>query len=119
MKDFINKVVNTKFKEVKLPTGETAKRLYITNEGKEYVVGKTFLTETMSNNIRNKELVETMKIASEVNEWFPKAIFDRIEEGKHHNFKFKVFYATFNNKKIECKVKLTKENILYTMRIVK
>lgn len=119
MKDFINEVVNTKFKEVKLPTGETAKRLYITNEGKEYVVGKTFLTETMSKNIRNKELVETMKIASEVNEWFPKATFDRTEEGKHHNFKFKVFYATFNNKKIECKVKLTKENILYTMRIVK
>lgn len=119
LKEFIKETVATKFKEVKIETGETARRLYINNNGQEYVVGKTFLTETMAKNIRNRKLSETLQIASEVNEWFPNAKFERLEDGEHHDFKFKVFSATYKGKKIECKVKLTKESILYTMRLLK
>ena len=49
---------------------------------------------------------------------FPNAKFERIENGKHHKFQFKVFSATFQGKQIECKAKLTSENILYTMRLL-
>lgn len=118
LKEFIKKTVANKFKEVKIETGETARRLYLSNNGEEYVVGKTFLTETMAKNIRNRKLSETLQVASEVNEWFQDAKFERIENGEHHDFKFKVFSATYKGKKIECKVKLTKENILYTMRFI-
>lgn len=72
----------------------------------------------MAKNIRNSKLSETLQVASEVNEWFQDAKFERIENGEHHDFKFKVFSATYKGKKIECKVKLTKENILYTMRFI-
>ena len=72
----------------------------------------------MAKNIRNRRLSETIQIAADVNEWFPTAIFDRIEDGNHHDFQFKVFHATYQGKRIECKAKLTSENILYTMRLL-
>lgn len=118
LNELIRKTVQEKFKEVELPNGDTAKRLYLSNGGEEYVVGRDFLSETMSKNIRNKRLSETIQIATNANEWFPSATFNRIEDGIHHKFQFKVFNATYQGRKIECKVKLTSENILYTMRIL-
>lgn len=117
-REFIDETLRNKFKEVKLPNGDTARRLYLKNDGREYVVGRNFFSETMAKNIRNKRLKETLEVAANVNEWFPTATFDRIEEGKHHDFSFKVFRATYHGKRIECKVKLTSEQILYTMRLL-
>ena len=47
------------------------------------------------------------------------AEFVRVEKGIHHNFNFKVFIANVEGVYVECKVKMTSENILYTMRIIK
>ena len=118
-REYIKEIVNTKLKEVELPNGTTSKRLYLQNGNTEYVVGREFFNETMAKNIYNKKLNETLQLAADVNEWFPNAIMDCEEEGKHHDFKFRVFHATYKGKKIECKVKLVKENIIYTMRILK
>lgn len=118
LRKFINETIQKKFKEVELPDGQTAKRLYLKNAGEEFVVGKNFFSETMAKNIRNKKLSETLQVAANVNDWFPNAKFERIENGKHHKFQFKVFHATFQGKQIECKAKLTSENILYTMRLL-
>lgn len=118
-REYIKEIVNTKLKEVELPNGTTSKRLYLQNGNTEYVVGREFFNETMAKNIYNKKLNETLLLAADVNEWFPNAVMDCEEEGKHHDFKFRVFHATYKGKEIECKVKLVKENIIYTMRILK
>ena len=118
LREFINKTIQEKFKEVELSDGQTARRLYLKNAGEEFVVGRNFFSETMAKNIRNIRLSETLQIAANVNDWFPNAKFERIENGKHHKFQFKVFSATFQGKQIECKAKLTSENILYTMRLL-
>lgn len=118
LREFINETIQEKFREVRLPNGDTARRLYLENGGEEYVVGRNFFSETMAKNIRNRRLSETLQVAADVNEWFPTAIFDRIEDGNHHDFQFKVFHATYQGKRIECKTKLTSEKILYTMRLL-
>ncbi len=118
LRELINDTLQKKFKEVQLPDNQTANRLYLKNNGEEFVVGKNFFSETMAKNIRNKKLSETIQVAINIDEWFPSAEFVGIEEGKHHNFQFKVFHATYKGKRIECKAKLTSENILYTMRLL-
>ena len=118
-RDYIKDIVNTKLKEVELPNGTTSKRLYLQNNNTEYVVGREFFNETMAKNIYNKKLNETLQLAADINEWFHNAIMVREEDGKHHEFKFRVFHATYKGNKIECKVKLVKESIIYTMRILK
>lgn len=118
LRELINETLQEKFREVELPDGQTARRLYLNNNNEEFVVGRNFFSETMAKNIRNRRLSETIQIAADVNEWFPTATFDRIEEGNHHDFQFKVFHATYQGKRIECKAKLTSENILYTMRLL-
>lgn len=118
LREFISETIQEKFREVRLPNGNTARRLYLVNGGEEYAVGRNFFSETMAKNIRNRRLSETIQIAADVNEWFPTATFDRIEDGNHHDFQFKVFHATYQGKQIECKAKLTSEKILYTMRLL-
>ena len=118
LRELISETVQEKFREVQLPDGQTARRLYLVNNGEEFVVGRNFFSETMAKNIRNRRLSETIQIATDVNEWFPTATFDRIEDGNHHDFQFKVFHATYQGKRIECKAKLTSEKILYTMRLL-
>lgn len=89
LREFINETMQTKFREVELPDGQTARRLYLNNNNEEFVVGRNFFSETMAKNIRNRRLSETIQIAADVNEWFPTATFDRIEEGNHHDFSSK------------------------------
>jgi len=106
--------------EVELRTGK-AKRLYIknTNINEDVILNKGFFSETFAKNFYNKKLAETMQLATRIGEWFPLAEFVRVEKGIHHNFNFKVFIANVEGVYVECKVKMTSENILYTMRIIK
>ena len=111
---------DTHLPEVELQTGK-AKRLYIknTNTGDEVVLNKGFFSETFAKNLYNKKLAETMRLATRIEEWFPAAEFVRKEKGKHHKFDFNVFVANIEGIRVECKTKITSENILYTMRIIK
>lgn len=119
LREYINEIVQTKLREVQLPNGNNAKRLYLNNDGEDYIVGRKFFDETMAKNIRNRRLSETIEVASHVEEWFPSAIAEEaLEPGIDHDFPFKVFHATYNGKNILCKAKITSEKILYTMRLL-
>jgi hypothetical protein len=100
--------------------GAKAHRLVIENMSimSDVIINKTFFTETFAKNIHNKKLEETMKLATQVNDWLPTAGFVTEEEGKHHPYNFKVFETVFNGFNILAKAKVTDGIYLYTMRII-
>lgn len=120
IRNAVEQWAETHLPEVDLPTG-VAKRLYIKNTetGDEFVLNKGFFSETFAKNLYNRQLAETMNLATRISEWLPSAKFVRTEKGKHHNFDFKVFIANVEGTDVECKAKVTDGNILYTMRIIK
>ena len=103
-----------------LPDGTIAKRLYLTNKetGNRIVINKPFFGETFTKNKNNKRLAMTMELATKVDEWLPDAKYVREEDGRHHEFKFDVYQAEYNDMIIEFKVKKTSEMIIYNMRIL-
>ena len=103
--------------EIDIDNGQKAKRLIIENGRDKLVVNKPFFKETFTKNIHNKELALTMLISTKIDEWLPAAQFVRKEAGKHHDFDFLVYEASYGDRQIECKVKDRNEKIVYTMRI--
>jgi|GEM_PF-268653 len=104
---------------VAMADGTQAARLTIqTSEGKELNIGKKFFTETYSKCKNSRRVAETMEVATHVKEWATDAEQIRIEPGIHHDFDFAVFRATYNDKEIEFKAKMTEGLIVYTMRII-
>lgn len=103
-----------------LPDGTIAKRLYLTNKetGNRIVINKPFFGETFTKNKNNKRLAMTMELATKVDEWLPDAKYVREEDGRHHEFKFDVYQAEYNDMIIEFKVKKTSGMIIYNMRIL-
>ena len=59
-----------------------------------------------------------MEVATHVNNWIRDADQIRIEPGRHHDFNFDVFKATYNNQEIEFKAKETEGLIVYMMRLI-
>lgn len=103
--------------EVTLSNGQKAKRLVVTNDGVDLIVGKRFFSETYSKCVRRANLAETMDLATKVNVWLPSASLIGMEDGKHHLCKFLVYEANFEGAVITCKVKNTEEKIVYVMRV--
>ena len=90
----------------------------ISADGYEIKVGKKFFNETTAKNIRNPELVHVLKCATEFEQWLPNATRIRVEDGIDHDFQFSVYFVEYQGQRIECKCKLTSDEILYTMRII-
>lgn len=110
--------------EVVLENGTVAKRLYIKNDetGDTLILNRDFFSETFAKNNRrkNNRLAETMQYATQIQEWLPTAIFIKEEDGIDHPEPFKVYHATHNGVKLECKAILRQSGLyLYTMRIKK
>ena len=100
--------------------GQTAKRLVIRHNstGLDFILNKKFFGETYSNCVRANNTAETMEYAIRIEEWFQSLSEAGIEEGKHHDFKFKVMKGTVGKKTIEAKAKINgNELILYTIRV--
>ena len=107
-------------KDTTLSYGNVTKQIIIKNEstGIELILRKNFFEETFAKNIKNRRIAETMFLATKINEWLPKAACTkRYEPGKHHDFTFAEFRATYNGINIICKAKNTEGCILYSMRI--
>lgn len=105
--------------KVVMPNGALGTRLTTKTANGDIVhVGVTFFNETFSKNIRNRRLAETMQLTTKVKEWIGKAKFNRIEDGRHHNFQFKVYDVDFAGLHLEVKAKMTEGLILYLMRIL-
>ncbi|MBQ9254999.1 MAG: minor capsid protein [Bacteroidales bacterium] len=99
--------------------GDTARRKIITTtEQHNVIVNKVFFSETFAKNNRNSKLAETIQVATEFEKWMHSMKYIRTEIGKHHNFDFKVYNATYKNYIIELKVKITAGNIAYNMRLL-
>ena len=110
--------------EVVLEDGNVSKRLYITNNetGDRLILNRDFFSETFAKNNRrrNFRLAETMKYATQIEEWMPNATFIEMENGIDHPEPFKVYHATHNGVNLECKVMVRQTGLyLYTMRIRK
>ncbi len=104
---------------VQLSTGP-AKRTVIVNidTGDHLLVGKKFFTETYAKAHNSRKLAETMRLVTEFGEWLPNAIYTGAEEGRHHDYQFKVYEATYQGVRIVCKVKDLPEGLfVYTMRV--
>lgn len=96
--------------------GENAKRTYIkTSDNHEIIIGKVFFNETFAKNIKNPLLPKIAETSILFEEWIQTAELVRIEEGRHHDFKFSVYSTTYGNNHIEFKCKMTEGEILYNM----
>ena len=108
--------IEENFPQVDMPNGSKS---YQKNIG-GITISKTFINETFAKNIHNKQLSSLMKIATEIEEWLPKAGTPiRIEDGKHHACKFKVYTVEYKGKKIEFKTMDKEGEPIYTMRFIK
>lgn len=104
---------------ITMQDGTQAARLTVeTKEGVELHIGKKFFTETFSKCKNSRRVAETMEVATHVNNWIRDAEQIRIEPGRHHDFNFVVFKATYNNQEIEFKAKETEGLIVYMMRLI-
>lgn len=104
---------------ITMQDGTQAARLTVeTKEGIELHIGKKFFTETFSKCKNSRRVAETMEVATHVNNWIRDAEQIRIEPGRHHDFNFVVFKATYNNQEIEFKAKETEGLIVYMMRLI-
>ena len=110
---------NRHLPKVTMSDGTRGARLTIqTKEGVELHIGKKFFTETYSQCKNSRKVAETIEMATYVNEWIRDAEQIRIEPGRHHDFNFVVFKATYNNQDIEFKAKVTDGLIVYVMRLI-
>lgn len=108
---------NTKFQFIQTPKGREQFVLISILGTRELVkINKSFFTETIAKNRWNKYFFETIETAKEFEQWMPNALFVRKEDGKHHPYTFSVYHATFNNLKIEFKVK--EDGCVYMMRLI-
>ena len=102
-----------------MPDGTQGARLTLkTADGYELHIGKKFFTETYSKCKNSRRVAETMEMATHIGEWITEATHLRPEVGRHHNFNFEVFTASFNGRTIEFKAKCTEGLIVYLMRIL-
>lgn len=96
-----------------------AKRSYVASgDGYRIGVGKKFFNEMMSKNKRNPKLPDIIEASMKFREWIPMATKIRTEEGRHHDFKFSVYHATWNEYTIEFKCKITDGELLYNMTFI-
>lgn len=72
----------------------------------------------MSKNKRNPKLPDIIEASMKFREWIPMATKIRTEEGRHHDFKFSVYHATWNEYTIEFKCKITDGELLYNMTFI-
>lgn len=121
VQDAAVKWANKHLQTVTLERDQKAKRLYIVNKetNNTTILGREFFNETFAKNKNNDQLALTMKLATEIQNWMPKAECVRKNEpGIDHGFNFNVYRANVNGVTVECKTKLTKGEIIYTMRII-
>ncbi|MBP3405358.1 MAG: hypothetical protein J6N18_04590, partial [Kiritimatiellae bacterium] len=79
---------------------------------------KKFLSETFAKSKNSRRLAETMRLATEVNEWIGNARYIRTEPGRHHDFNFNVYEVEVAGQRIELKAKATEGLILYLMKLL-
>lgn len=111
-KDFISE---------KLPNGDTASRLrlFVTSNNDELVLNKTFIEKTYSHYMTNsRDLLETaMNIVMASKEWMPNVTFKGIEEGRHHEYPFRIYEGEYMGKKFELQAKVTDGFYPYLIKI--
>lgn len=119
IRDAANTWADRHLDTVLLATGP-AKRTIITNNetGDNLIVGKTFFNETYAKNQYNRFLAETMRLATEFNEWLPDASYIGNEAGVHHTHPFRVYEVVYQGVRIVCKAKELPDGLyVYTMRV--
>jgi hypothetical protein len=112
--------VKNNLPQVILPNGQIAKRLVKrAGNGDEVVINRKVFSESYNKNQNNKNLSLTMSTLTCIEEWIGDAYPDKeIEDGKHHNFDFKVYRADYKGMHILLKAKLTEGIIAYYMRLL-
>ena len=82
--------------------------------------GKTFINETYSKNLHNKELCDVLEAATHAEEWIPRArLIIKNEIGKHHPYSFNVYEVEYNGRIIQFKTKCIPGEPIYTMKLKK
>lgn len=110
--------VKNNLPQVTHPNGDIIRRNFIKNSGNAIIVNSKFFDEVFAKNIYCDNLAEVMEIAKLYKEWLPTAKYLRIEDGLHHDFRFKVYETVINGQKIEIKTKLTDAEYLYNIRFI-
>lgn len=106
-----------------LPTididGVPSKKEYLmTKDGHRIGISRRFFNETISKNIRNPQMVHTLKTTTEFRKWLPKATKIGEENGRHHPCKFYVYTVEYQGQNIQFKTKVGEEELLYIMRFI-
>lgn len=104
-------------KEVQIDKHTTAKRITIQSDGVDVIVSREFLKETFNKHLKSEDLETVMSVAMDVKKWLPNAKHVATEPGRHHDFPFEIFTATYNGHKVKAEVKVTEGNILYVVKI--
>lgn len=76
-----------------------------------------FFKETLAKCVRKRNTGETMRFAFDFAKWARKMSLVRIEEGLHHDCKFRVYEVKYKGKRIELKAKDTQGFIAYMIRV--
>lgn len=101
------------------PDGTLMSRLTsITSNGDTILIGKKFFSETFAKNKRNRKLAETIKLATQINEWIGSAVYIGTEPGRHHAFDFRIYEVEYKGQKIQLKAKVTEGIMAYNMRLI-
>lgn len=104
---------------VTMADGSEAARLTVSTENGDVLhIGKKFFSETFAKSKNSRRLAETMRLATEVNEWIGNARYIRTEPGRHHDFNFNVYEVEVAGQRIELKAKATEGLILYLMKLL-
>ncbi|MCH5233577.1 MAG: minor capsid protein [Muribaculaceae bacterium] len=90
----------------------------VTANGDTVHIGKQFFSETFAKNKRNRKLAETIKLATQINEWIGNAVCIGTEPGRHHAFDFRIYEVEYKGQKIQLKAKVTEGIIAYNMRLI-
>lgn len=114
----IAQIVKTHLKKVDIGNNQIANQKIIkSKDGDKLIFRRKFFEETLAKCCRKKNIEETMQVAFEFEEWVGKLKLTRIEDGIHHDCKFRVYECLYKGKRLELKAKETEGLISYVMRI--
>lgn len=119
---YYNDIVNG-FKSYKYGNDTIREKVFKSKSGDKIVVRKKFLTETHAKSCHSKDFIDTMDIALQFDKWVSKLKYIETEQGKHHNYDFRVYQCEYRYKSekftITAKVKEKEPLQLYCIRIHK
>ena len=119
---YYNDIVNG-FKSYKYGNDTIREKVFKSKSGDKIVVRKKFFTEIHAKSCHSKDFIETMDIALQFDKWVSKLKYIETEQGKHHNYNFRVYQCEYQYKgekyTITAKVKEKEPLQLYCIRIHK